>query len=63
MAGCVGGKARLESHNLVKVCFDAGDGDAYDHLGGLARDDETLSTGCNKGRVVRDDGGVHDLDA
>lgn len=45
------------------MLFNAGNGDADDHLGGLARNDEALGTRCDEGRVVRDDGRVHDFDA
>ena len=69
--GCAGGgggrggghKFRLEAHDLVKMLFNAGNGDADDHLGGLARNDEAFGARCDKGRVVCDDGRVHDFDA
>lgn len=38
-----GYKSRLEAHDLVKMLFNAGNGDADDHLGGLARNDEALA--------------------
>ena len=56
-------KTRFESHNLIKVFFDAGYRDADDYLSGLAGDDEAFGTRCDKGRIVRDDGGIHDFDA
>lgn len=56
-------KTRFESHNLIKVLFDAGNRDADDYLGSLAGDDEAFGARCDKGRVVRDDGRVHDFDA
>ena len=45
------------------MLFDAGNRDADDHLGGFAGDDEAFGARCDKGRIVRDDGGVHDFDA
>ena len=69
--GCAGGrggrggghKFRLEAHNLVKMLFNAGNGDADDHLGGLARNDEALGAHRDKRRVICNDGRVCDLDA
>ena len=61
--GRFGGKARLESHDLIEVLLNAQNGDADDHLGGFAGDDEALGTGCDKRCIVRDDRGIDDLHA
>ena len=69
--GCAGGrggrggghKFRLEAHDLVKMLFNAGNGDADDHLGGLVRNDEALGAHRDKRRVICNDGRVCDLDA
>ena len=58
-----GRKFRLEAHDLVKMLFNAGNGDADDYLGGLARNDEALGAHCDKRRVICNDGRVCDLDA
>ena len=58
-----GYKSRLEAHDLVKMLFNAGNGDADDHLGGLARNDEALGARRDKRRVICNDGRVCDLDA
>ena len=58
-----GHKSRLEAHDLVKMLFNAGNGDADDHLGGLARNDEALGAHRDKRRVICNDGRVCDLDA
>ena len=46
-----------------KMLFNAGNGDADDHLGGLARNDEALGARRDKRRVICNDGRVCDLDA
>ena len=58
-----GHKSRLETHDLVKMLFNAGNGDADDHLGGLARNDEAFGARRDKRRVICNDGRVCDLDA
>ena len=71
LMGCAGGrggrggghKFRLEAHDLVKMLFNAGNGDADNHLGGLARNDEALGAHRDKRRVICNDGRVCDLDA
>ena len=71
LMGCAGGrggrggghKSRLEAHDLVKMLFNAGNGDADNHLGGLARNDEALGAHRDEGCVVCDNGRVCDLNA
>ena len=71
LIGCAGGKGRprwwaqirLEAHDLVKMLFNAGNGDADDYTGGLARNDEALGARRDKRRVICNDGRVCDLDA
>ena len=71
LMGCAGGrggrggghKSRLEAHDLVKMLFNAGNGDANNHLGGLARNDEALGAHRDKRRIICNDGRVCDLDA
>ena len=45
------------------MLFNAGNGDADDHLGGLARNDEALGAHRDKRCVICNDGRVCDLDA
>ena len=71
LMGCAGGrggrggghKSRLEAYDLVKMLFNAGNGDADDHLGGLARNDEALGARRDEGCVVCDNGRFCDLNA
>ena len=58
-----GYKSRLEAYDLVKMLFNAGNGDADDHLGGLARNDEALGARRDEGCVVCDNGRFCDLNA
>ena len=39
---------RLETHDLVKMLFNAGNGDADNHLSGFAGNDEALGARCDK---------------
>lgn len=45
------------------MLFNAGNGDADNHLSSFSCNDETLGARCDKRRVVRNDRGVRDFDA